>query len=293
MREILITGCGGMLGEAVHAELTEKHSVYATDIDLNGWWLRYMDVRDIEEVKGVCERVNPDVIIHLAALTDMEFCQSNPESAYDTNFIGTVNMVRMARKYNAHLIYISSAGIFNGEKTYYNEDDIAEPLNNYAKSKYAGELVVKTYPNSTIIRAGWMMGGGPDKDKKFVNKIIKQIKKGKKEILAVKDKLGTPTYTYDLAKVILFVIDKEIYGNYNASCKGGCSRYDVAKEIVKDLGLKIKVKVVPSDYFKKEYFAERPMSEKLSTKKIREIYPESVRDWKKCLKEYLKKFDWL
>jgi dTDP-4-dehydrorhamnose reductase len=292
---ILITGCGGMLGEAVYAELKDRYKIFATDIDLNEPWLSYLDVRSRKDVLAVCKKINPDAIIHLAALTDMEYCELNPIHAFDTNFIGTCNMAHAAKSRGIPLIYISTAGIFDGTKKSFTEKDVPNPLSQYAKAKYAGELAAVSTPKSTILRAGWMIGGGPKKDKKFINKIIKQVKAGKKELDVVEDKLGTPTYTYDLAKIIRFVLEKKLYGIYHSACNGGCSRMDVAKQIVSGLELDkmIKLRIVGSDYFSKDYFAPRPPSEELSNSLIRSINTKLVRHWKTCLNEYLNKFNWL
>ena len=136
------------------------------------------------------------------------------------------------------------------------------------------------------------MGGGLKKDKKFINKIYKQIKSGKKELFVVDDKLGTPTYTHNFAEGILKMIKTPYYGLYNQVCKGSCSRLDVAKEFVRLLGVsdEIKVTTVSSDYWKKEYFAPRPASEKLVNLKLLSRNQNHMRDWKECLAEYAEEF---
>lgn len=292
--KILITGCGGMLGEGVYKEFFGKSNVFATDIDLNETWLKYLDVSKKEDVENNFIKINPDYVIHLAALTDLEYCELNVDEAQATNSNGTKNVVDQARKNNVPLVYISTAGIFDGKKEFYLEEDSPNPINIYGKSKYEGENFAKAYHKSIIIRAGWMMGGGPKKDKKFINKIIKQLNSGVNEISVVDDKLGTPTYTYDMAKIIWYLLDKELYGLYHGCCDGGGSRLDVANFMIKLLNLENKVKVekVDSDYFKKEYFAPRPTSEKLLNIKLKEKNADLTRDWKICLGEYLKKFNW-
>ena len=293
---ILITGCGGMLGKALYEKATQKYgqkNVLATDIDLNESWLSHLDVRHIKECEQVCESWKPTIIFHLAALTDLEYCEKNIENAWATNALGTENIALLARKHNALMIYISTAGIFGGEKDEYSDFDTPNPLSYYAKSKYHGEQFVERYLSSYyIFRAGWMMGGGITKDKKFINKIYKQIKAGTKELFVVDDKLGTPTYTHDFAASILKVIDSGYYGLYNQVCEGSCSRYDVALLLVKLLGLEDSVKVtqVSSDYFKEEYFAPRPASEKLINVKLSMRGINYMRDWKVCLTEYAQEF---
>ena len=136
------------------------------------------------------------------------------------------------------------------------------------------------------------MGGGPEKDKKFINKIYKQITAGTKELFIVEDKLGNPTYTKNFAESILKVLPTQYYGLYNQVCSGSGSRYDVAVEFVRLLGLseQIKVTQVDSDYFKKEYFAPRPYSEKLINLKLNKRKINHMRNWKDCLQEYSKIF---
>lgn len=285
---ILVTGCGGMLGEAVWNELKDYHTVYASDCDVNEQWLHYLDVRYPDQVNKFFRIVKPNVVLHLAALTDMEYCELNPQHAYDVNFYGTLNVARATKDYNASLVYISSAGIFDGAKETYTEADTPNPLNVYAKSKYAGELVASCYIKSIIIRAGWMMGGGPKKDKKFVNKLVKQIRAGAKELFVVSDKLGTPTYTYELAKIIRLMVENQQYGIFHGACDGGGSRVDVARVLLENLGKNdISLCEVKSDHFKREYFAKRPHSEKLTSIRIGAAPP-----WQDCLKDYITRFEW-
>lgn len=291
---VLITGCGGMLGSAVYKLFSSKYeNVLATDIDLNEEWLEYLDVRDIRMCEKIFEEYKPTLVLHLAALTDLEFCETHPEECWKTNALGTENIALMARKFNATMVYISTAGIFGGEKEEFTDFDQPNPLSYYGKGKYYGELFVERFLTKYFIfRAGWMMGGGLKKDKKFIKKIYDQIKSGKKELFVVDDKLGTPTYTENFAESIFKVIQTEYYGLYNQVCGGSCSRLDVAKEFVKLLGLSetIKITQVSSNYFKEEYFAPRPHSEKLINLKLISREINYMQDWKKCLEEYSKIF---
>jgi len=231
--------------------------------------------------------------LHLAAHTDLEFCELNQEEAWMTNALGSENIAILAKKHGATLVYISTAGIFGGEKEYYNDFDTPNPLSYYAKSKHHAEIFVERYiPEHFIFRAGWMMGGGVRKDKKFIKKIYDQIKGGAKKLYVVDDKLGTPTYTVDFANSMNKVIDTGYYGLYNQVCGGSCSRYDVALEFLRQLDLHNEVEVVkvPSDYFKTDYFAPRPWSEKLVNMKLNARGINFMRDWKECLKEYSKEY---
>lgn len=293
---VLITGCGGMLGKALYEKAVGKYgenAVRATDIDLNETWLSKLDVRQIRECEEIFNEWKPTIVFHLAALTDLEYCEKNIHDAWATNALGTENIAILARKHDALVIYISTAGIFDGDKDEYTDFDTPHPLSYYAKSKYHGERFVEQHlSNYYIFRAGWMMGGGPTKDKKFINKVFKQIKAGSKELFVVDDKLGTPTYTHDFASSMLKVIDSGYYGLYNQVCEGSGSRYDVACELIRLLGLQDTVKItkVDSTHFQQEYFAPRPSSEKLLNAKLTMRGINYMRDWHICLAEYAEEF---
>jgi dTDP-4-dehydrorhamnose reductase len=291
---ILITGCGGMLGSSVYPVFFQTGAqVLATDIDLNETWLQHLDIRDIHECEKVFEQFKPTIVLNLAALTDLEYCENNPTDSWETNALGTENIALMVKKHDCTMCHISTAGIYDGQQDAYTDFDPPNPLSHYAKSKYHGEVFVQQYlDNYFIFRAGWMMGGGPKKDKKFINKIYKQITAGATELFIVEDKLGNPTYTKNFAESILKVLPTQYYGLYNQVCSGSGSRYDVAVEFVRLLGLseQIKVTQVDSDYFKKEYFAPRPYSEKLINLKLSKRNINYMLNWKDCLQEYSKIF---
>lgn len=285
---VFIAGCGGMLGNAVYRQFSGSCTVLATDIDINEPWLEYADVRDLDEMLKIVRRFNPDLIINLAALTDLEYCEQNPDDTWQTNALGAEKMARISKMLDVDHVYISTAGIFDGLQEFYDDFDQPNPLSIYGKAKYYGEQVVeKMLSKYYIFRAGWMMGGC-EKDKKFISKIFKQIVNGTDKLAVVNDKLGTPTYTHDFAGNMYKIIEFDYYGLYNMTCKGSCSRYDVAVEFLSAIELKdkIKIEVVDSDYFKKEYFAPRPYSEKLVSKKLDARKINYMRDWKQCLKEY-------
>src|SRR4030065_2089377 len=239
--KVLITGCGGMLGQAVYDKFNVECTVLATDIDLNESWLTYCDVRQLSSVLQVVAYFKPDLLINLAALTDLEYCEKNPEDSWLTNGLGQENICLAANKFHIPVVYISTAGIFDGNKEFYHDFDVPNPLSIYGKSKYYGETITQSLVDKHFIfRAGWMMGGGIKKDKKFINKLFKQIKSGVKELFVVDDKFGTPTYTVDFANSIFRVITTDYYGLYNMVCEGSGSRYDVALEFLKCLKLEEK-----------------------------------------------------
>ncbi len=291
---VYIAGCGGMLGDAVYQRfLTTGAAVLASDINLNESWLEYADVRDFSSIDKHIRDFKPDLIINLAALTDLEYCEQNAENSWLTNGLGAENLGLIATKLDVPYVYISTAGIFGGEKDVYNDFDAPNPLAVYAKSKYYGERYVCTSVHKHFVfRAGWMMGGGPKKDKKFINKIYKQIAAGATVLNVVDDKLGTPTYTVDFANGIVKLVESEVYGLYNQVCGGLSSRHEVASEFVQLLGLEdsVEVKIVSSDFFAKDYFAPRPASEQLINLKLNRRGVNYMRDWKVCLAEYAKLF---
>lgn len=291
--KVYIAGCGGMLGEAVYRLFNQRAVVKATDIEVNEPWLEYADVRNYEEMRKSVTDFSPNLIINLAALTDMEECEIEQDNAWLTNALGAENLALIANEFDIPLVYISTAGIFGGEKETFNDFDTPNPLSCYAKSKFAGEVFVREHVRRYfVVRAGWMMGGGPKKDKKFVNKIYKQIKAGVKELKVVDDKLGTPTYTHDFANGILALVESDLYGVYNQACSGSSSRHDVALEFVRLLGLERKINVVKVDstYFKTEYFAPRPASEILVDMKLNARGLNRMRDWRVALTEYATEF---
>lgn len=289
-KKIYIAGCGGMLGEAFYTQFNNDYDIKCTDKDVNEEWLSFLDFRDFEAYNKDVIDFNPDYLFHLGAYTDLEFCEKNSDDTYMTNTLSVENAVYVANKLDIPILYISTAGIFDGAKELYDDWDIPNPLGVYARSKYMGErYVVENARRFLVCRAGWMMGSGPKKDKKFIQKLMKQIKDGKKELFIVNDKDGTPTYTQDFAKTVKTLIEKEYWGLYNCVCGGQTSRMEVAQELLKVIGKEneITINTVSSDYFKDIYFAERPASERLVTKKLDLRGVNLMRDWKVALREYV------
>ena len=289
-KKIYIAGCGGMLGEAFYAQFSDEYELKCTDKDVNDSWLSFLDFRDFDAYKKDVEEFNPDYLFHLGAYTDLEFCEMNADDTYNTNTLAVENAVYIANSLDIPMLYISTAGIFDGEKELYDDWDLPNPLGVYARSKYMGErYVCENAKRFIICRAGWMMGAGPSKDKKFIQKLMKQLKDGKKELYIVNDKDGTPTYTHDFAKTVKVLIEREYWGLYNCVCEGQTSRLEVAKELIKVLKKEdeIKITIVSSDHFKDIYFAARPASERLITTKLQLRGVNNMRDWRVSLEEYI------
>jgi dTDP-4-dehydrorhamnose reductase len=292
-KKIYIAGSGGMLGQAFYEEFSDYYELKCTDKDVNDSWLSFLDFRDFESYKRDVLEFAPDYLFHLGAYTDLEYCEHNPEDTYKTNTIAVENAVHIANTLNIPLLYISTAGIFDGKKPLYDDWDLPNPLGVYARSKYMGERFVCENANRFLVcRAGWMMGAGPTKDKKFIQKLMKQLKDGKEELFIVDDKDGTPTYTHDFARNVKLLIEKEYWGLYNMVCGGQTSRLEVTEELLSILGIrdKIKINVVSSDYFREIYFAERPPCERLENRKLNIREANLMQDWKVALKQYLDKY---
>jgi dTDP-4-dehydrorhamnose reductase len=278
-----MAGCGGMLGEAFYTQFKDEYELKCTDKDVNDVWLSFLDFRDLDSYRKDVLEFAPDYLFHLGAYTDLEFCEQNADETYRTNTMSVENAVYIANELNIPLLYICTAGIFDGKKELYDDWDLPNPLGVYARSKYNRFL---------ICRAGWMMGSGPSKDKKFIQKLMKQLKEGKKELFIVNDKDGTPTYTQDFAKNVKYLIQKEFWGLYNMVCGGQTSRLEVTEELLSIIGLKdqIKINVVTSEYFKEIYFAERPPCERLDNRKLKIRDANLMRDWREALQEYIKDY---
>jgi dTDP-4-dehydrorhamnose reductase len=289
-KKIYIAGCGGMLGEAFYVQFKDDYELKCVDKDVNASWLDFLDFRDLDAYRKDVFEFKSEYLFHLGAYTDLEYCEKNADDTYLTNTISVENAVYIANELDIPLLYISTAGVFDGKKELYDDWDLPNPLGVYARSKYMGELYVCTNAKKYIVcRAGWMMGAGPQKDKKFIQKIMKQLKDGKQELFIVNDKEGTPTYTHDFAKNVKYLIEKNYWGLYNMVCNDKTSRLEVAQELLKILGLesKIKINVVTSDYFQNSYFAERPPCECLENKKLILRNANLMNNWRVSLKEYL------
>ena len=285
--KVLITGAKGMLGSALCPELLKcGYKILATDITFTSKDITYLDIRDKKNVEDVFKDFKPDIVFHLAASTDVDRCENEREEAFNVNTLGTENIVSFCTGTNINMVYISTAAVFDGRKKEpYTELDQPNPLNIYAKTKLEGEKIVQRILRKYfIVRAGWMIGG-IDKDKKFVLKIIRQLQ-SKKEILAVTDKKGSPTFTKDLSKGLIELFPTQHYGLYHMANKGSCSRYDLAKLIVKLMGRDdVVVRPVSSDVFPLR--APRPDSEAIRNSKLEALGMNNIRTWEEALEEYI------
>lgn len=285
----LITGVSGMLFNDLKHLISDKECLLLDRV-INDTNTIDCDISDIRKTNKIVNEFKPDIILNLAAMTDLENCETNKDDCYGSNTIGAINLFNYCKDNNIPYVFISTAGIFGNDKEHYTEEDIPQPLSSYGKSKFFVEeiLLNQSYEKFWIFRAGWMMGGGPNIDKKFVEKIMSQIRNGSKELFVVDDKSGVPTFTKDFSNSIIHHINNDLpYGLYNMVSNGDASRYDVAKFIIEYLDLDVKVSKVMSDFFEKTYFATRPNSEKLINKKLNDINKNVMSDWVSSLKTYL------
>jgi len=277
--KVLITGANGMLGSDVCPIIAEKHEIFPTDID-------NLDIRDKKAIEKWIEKANPDWIIHMAAMTDLDYCEDVPELAYEVNYKGTENLAKACAEKEKKFIYFSTSGIFSGKKKQpYTEHDIPIPQNIYGKSKYKGEqAVLECMPESDvlILRAGWLFGGGVE-DKKFVGKIYKLAHK-LSQLKAVDDILGSPNYTVDIGKLILYLLENNIRGIYHVANKGYATRYDIAREIARLAEVDCEVIPVAASEFPTK--AKRPPMEAINNTRLKSLGYE-LRPWEQALKDYI------
>lgn len=289
---VLVTGAGGMLGSAVVPQFLQSgHDVLATDLVPRERTMLLLDVRDERAVEDQISTWHPDLVLHLAAETDVERCEQDPHHAWTTNAVGTYRVALACQRREIPLVYISTAGVFDGAKeSAYIELDEAHPINVYGASKLEGERIVQhLLPASYVVRAGWMIGGG-ERDKKFVRKILDQVHAGARVLHAVTDKFGTPTYAPDFAACLHGLVGRGYYGLYHMVCSGWGTRLDVAAAILEFLGrTDITVEGVSSDFFAATYPAPRPRSEIMENWRLNLLRMNTMRPWRVALQEYLEK----
>ncbi len=245
-----------------------------------------LDARDPAQVRRAIEQWRPARVIHLAALTDVDACQRDPDAAFLNNTLGTQNVAVACQRHDAELVYVSTMAVFNGLKTEaYVEFDAPDPANVYGRSKYEGEQMVRALvPRHYVVRTGWVFGGGAH-DKKFVGKILAQARE-RDELRAVDDKFGSPTYTVDFARGLARLCDSGLYGTYHLVNTGlPASRFDVACHILKAAHLDhCRVMPVRSDAF--PLAAPRPRMEAARNYLLELRACFWMRPWTEALAEY-------
>lgn len=280
---VLVTGAAGAVGSYVQDVFRDTELVLT---DVRGS-LRAMDIADPEAVAATVHEVEPDVVLHLAAATDVDQCERDPDLAFRTNAIGTQNVALACRNSGCELVYISTAGVFWGDKIEpYTEFDEPGPANVYGHSKLAGErIVANLLDRYYIVRAGWMVGGG-DLDRKFVGKLTELIRGGETHLRAVNDKWGSPTYAHDMLGGIKRLVGTGYHGLYHMVNEGSCTRYDVAVELKQILERPdVEIEPVSSAYFPLP--APRARSEAMRNYKLELLGIDEMRPWREALREYV------
>ena len=280
--KILVTGSKGMFASDLLRFLDESDNY-----DVIGFDRAILDITDKDSVKGAIKANRPDVVIHAAAQTNVDLCEENPEEAYRVNTFGTSLVALYARKYGANLVYVSSCGVFGDEVKAYSEYDPVELKSVYARSKYLGEEAVRQQcPTSIIIRPGWLFGGTISHPKNFVYKRFLEGS-SKESVESTIDKWGCPTYTLDLAKKILELIETDSFGLFHITNQGRATRFDYVQEILKNFGLKTEVVPVDSSRFPRS--APVPDCEILDNMNLRLCGFKPLPSWKEAIKNYVTK----
>lgn len=300
MIRVLVTGVAGQLGYDVINELN-KRGIIAIGTDIRGEeelinkadWDEYiqLDITNKAKVEEIIDIIKPDAIIHCAAWTNVDGAEdeNNKPLVKKINVDGTDNLVKAAKTIDAKFLYISTDYVFNGEgtKPWQPDDKNYAPQNYYGETKLQGELVVSSLLDKFfIVRIAWVFGFN---GKNFIKTMLSLAEKGYKELKVVDDQIGTPTYTYDLARLIVDMIQTDKYGYYHATNEGGyISWADFAEEIFRQANKNVKVnRVTTSEYGVS--VAKRPFNSRLDKSKLVESGFELLPDWKDALRQYLNK----
>jgi len=272
--KILVTGSEGQLGKEL-LQLYSNENITGVDID-------EMDITDAEETVDFITEFNPDIVIHAAAMTDVDGCEENKETAFKVNTLGTRNVALACQKANSEMLYVSTDFVFDGDKNEnYNEFDNPFPLSIYGKSKLEGEKLVKELLNKFyIVRTAWLYGDGHN----FVKTML-SLAEDKDSLSIVSDQQGTPTYGKDLAIAISKIIDSGLYGTYHASNNGSCSWYDFAKKIFEIKEIDIEINPTTAKEFGGS--TKRPTYSVMDNFALESQDIYKMRSWEEALKDYL------
>ncbi len=274
MVKLWIVGSESQIGKAILSVLDPiAFEVFCTDQN-------ELDITNTEEVLHYGELNRPSIIINCAAITDIKRCEAEPEEAYRVNALGARNLSLVARKHNAKIVQLSTDDVFDGTKeTPYTEFDPTNALSVYGRSKQAGENYVKEFTHKHfIIRSTWVYGDG----KNFVNALL-QSAETEASVSIPTDQMGSPTSAKDLARLILHLIETNEYGTYHATCKGHCSRFEFAEEILRLSGKTLKL----NPALAKDVPTARPNNAVLDNFILRIIALYDMPTWQESLKEYL------
>jgi len=281
MRRILVVGAKGMLGRDLMEVL---HSSIPGD-EVVGWDIEEIDIQKGEEAVTKIEKVRPDIVVHIAAYTDVDGCELNKEKAFAVNAEGTRSVALAASRSLAKMVYLSTDYVFDGDKREpYLENDSPHPLNVYGQSKLKGEQYVQTLVKDfLIIRTQWLYGPF---GKNFVSSILQQARE-KSALSIVDDQTGSPTYTADLAKAISELIQFDARGIFHVANSGLCTWRTFGQTILKLSGIN-RVKVIPVSSRELGRPAVRPSYSVLGCQKLKGETGLTMRPWSEALMDYLR-----
>jgi len=276
--KVLVTGVKGQLGHDVFIEL-EKRGHTAIGVGS-----KEMDITDPRSVQSVLHDVTPDAVIHCAAYTAVDAAEDNINLCRKVNADGTKNIAVVCRELDIKMIYISTDYVFDGEGTRpWEPDDLRDPLNVYGQTKYEGELAVqKNLEKYFIVRIAWVFGLN---GKNFIKTML-NLGKTRDCVTVIDDQIGSPTYTYDLSRLLVDMVETEKYGLYHATNEGLCSWYEFACEIFRQAGVDVKVTPVDSNSYPAR--AKRPKNSRMSKDKLEANGFTRLPDWQDALSRYLK-----
>lgn len=279
--KVLVTGVKGQLGYDVVREL-EKRGMEAVGVDIEE-----MDITDSDSVMKVITKAAPDAVIHCAAYTAVDAAEENREICHRVNVDGTQNIANACKKIDIKMIYISTDYVFDGEgiKAWEPEDE-RNPVSVYGQTKYEGELAVEnTLDKYFIVRIAWVFGIN---GKNFVKTML-NLAKTRDTLTVVDDQFGSPTYTYDLARLLVDMIQTEKYGIYHATNEGICTWYEFACAIFKCAGVEMNVIPVSSEEYAAK--AKRPANSRMSKEKLTEKGFEKLPSWQDALERYIQELN--
>lgn len=281
--KVLVTGANGQLGQDV------THVLAKTGYEVIGYGRAELDITSIEQCSQVIFVHNPDIIIHCAAYTAVDAAESDTDSAYLVNAIGTRNVAVSAEKVGATVVFISTDYVFNGTcETAYIEYDDTDPQTIYGRSKLAGEQMIRDFCSKWfIVRTSWVFGLHGNN---FVKTMLR-LGQEKPLLKVVNDQKGSPTYTVDLAQFLLNLISTEKYGLYHASNSGSCTWYEfteaIFEEARKQLGLEITAELQPCTTAEFPRPAPRPANSTMDHLAIRLNQLEDLPHWREGLKQFM------
>ena len=273
--KVLVTGVNGQLGYDVKKRL-EIQNVECLGVDIGDF-----DITDKGQVNEAISNYSPDVVVHCAAYTAVDKAEDEKELCHKINVIGTQNIADVCKKIDAKMVYISTDYVFDGEgEKPFEVTDKPNPINYYGQTKYEGELAVqKTLQKYFIVRISWVFGINGNN---FVKTMLR-LGKERDEISVVADQIGSPTYTYDLAKLLVEMIKTEKYEIYHATNEGYCSWYEFACEIFKQAGINIKVNPIRTEEYPTK--AKRPKNSRLSKDSLCDF--NKLPSWEQAVAEFL------